>query len=68
MFSNLSNLSSITSFWREIVAYRLKPIALFTALLVAILVQYFNYPRTTHPASTMSDIKSVAYFVNWVCV
>lgn len=60
-------LSDITFFWLEIVAYCLKPITLFSALLVAVLVQYFNYPRTIHPASTMSEIKSVAYFVNWVC-
>lgn len=36
-------------------------------VFVAVLVHYSNYIRTTQPA-TMSEMRSVAYFVNWVCV
>jgi hypothetical protein len=49
------------------VAYQLKPIAFIALVFVAVLVQYSYYSRTTPPASTMSEMKSVAYFVNWVC-
>lgn len=53
-------------------AFRFSPVVLFAAavLLVAVLVQYpyYYYPCTTPPAATMSTgMKTVAYFVNWVC-
>lgn len=51
------------------VAYHFRPIILFTsiAVLVAVVVQYrYNFNSTN--LTTMSEMRSVAYFVNWVCI